>query len=97
MNTDSTLLIEISGWIPAIVFPVATLLQLIKIVQKNDARSISKTGWFLFGVANIGLYFYAEKYFALQSIIGFLGNAFFDFLIVILAFFYGSRSLSPQK
>jgi len=76
--------IELAGWIPAIIFPSATFLQLIKIVRKKTAEGISILSWALFGFANIGLYFYAEKYFALQSIVGFLGTALLDFLIVAM-------------
>jgi len=41
--------------------------------------------WFLFGVANVAVYIYTEKYFAPQTIIGFLGTALVDFIIASLA------------
>ena len=31
--------------------------------------------WTLFGIANIAVYIYTEKYLAVQTIIGFLGTA----------------------
>ena len=71
----SNSLVELAGWIPAIIFPSATSVQLIKIVREKTAVGLSVLTWILFGFANIGLYFYAEKYFALQSIIGLLGTA----------------------
>lgn len=86
MNVSATLLVELAGWIPAIVFPTATSFQLVKMIREKDARSISKSTWFLFGIANIGLYFYTEKYDALQPLVGFLTTALLDFVIVALAF-----------
>jgi len=78
---NHALFIEIAGWIPAVVFPVATLLQLVKLHRESDARGLSRTTWILFGIANLGLYFYAEKYLAVQTIAGFLGTAALDFTI----------------
>lgn len=77
--------IELAGWIPAIILPSATSIQLIKIIREKTAEGVSLLSWGLFGLANIGLYFYAEKYFSLQSIIGQLGTALLDFIIVGLA------------
>jgi uncharacterized protein with PQ loop repeat len=82
----SKFFIELAGWVPAIIFPSATFLQLLKIVREKTAQGVSILSWTLFGFANIGLYFYAEKYFALQSLVGFLGTAILDFLIVGMAF-----------
>lgn len=77
--------IELAGWIPAIILPSATSIQLIKIIREKTADGVSLLSWSLFGLANIGLYFYAEKYFSIQSIIGQLGTALLDFIIVGLA------------
>lgn len=82
MTFNSNLLVEVAGWIPAIIFPSATSVQLIKIAREKTAKGVSIITWVLFGFANIGLYFYAEKYFSLQSIIGLLGTAILDFIIV---------------
>ena len=86
----SSFLIELAGWIPAFIFPSATSVQLIKIVRKKTTEGVSAVTWVLFGFANIGLYFYAEKYFSLQSIIGLLGTAILDFIIVALTIIYSS-------
>ena len=92
MVANSNVLVEMAGWIPAIVFPVATGLQLFKIAKEKDARSISKTTWLMFGLANIGLYIYAEKYTSIQSVGGFLGTALLDFVIVGMAIRLGAGS-----
>lgn len=76
------LLTNIAGWIPAVILPVATFLQLAKISKLKSAQGVSISTWLLFGFANLGLYVYTEKYFALQTIIGLLGTAVMDFVIV---------------
>ena len=86
-------LVELSGWLPAVIFPAATLIQLITIVRSNSVNGISSLTWTLFGIANIAVYIYTEKYLALQTIIGFLGTAALDFIIATIAL----RSREPQK
>ena len=75
---------NLAGWIPAIILPSATLLQLVKIARLKSAEGVSIMAWLLFGVANVGLYIFTEKYFALQSLIGLLGTATLDFIIVAM-------------
>ena len=93
----SDVITDIAGWVPAIVFPVATAAQAFRIAVKRDADGISVIAWFLFGLANIGLYVYTEKYHSIQSIVGLLLTAGIDFVIVGQCIFYrrtGSRSVS---
>ena len=78
-------IVDISGWLPAVIIPVATALQLISIFKRGSAEGISGTVWLLFGIANLGLYIYAEKYFEYQAILGLLSPAVLDFVIAILA------------
>lgn len=78
----SNFLLELAGWIPAVIFPAATGVQLLKIIREKAVDGVSILSWLMFGVANIGLYVYAEKYASLQSIIGLLGTAVLDFIIV---------------
>lgn len=75
-------LINLAGWIPAVVLPVATAIQLIKIVKSKNASGVSLFTWLMFGLANTGLYFFTEKYFAIQSLLGLLLTAILDFTIV---------------
>ena len=82
MSTD---LVDIAGWVPAIVFPAATLIQLIAISRSNSVKGISPLTWALFGFANIAVYIYTEKYWAPQTIIGCLGTAAGDFIIAAMA------------
>jgi uncharacterized protein with PQ loop repeat len=78
-------IINLSGWLPAIIFPVATLIQLISILRRRSSQGVSWIAWTLFGVANISVYVYTEKYLAPQTIIGFLGSALLDFVIAAMA------------
>ncbi|MEM9092214.1 MAG: hypothetical protein AAGC93_26220 [Cyanobacteria bacterium P01_F01_bin.53] len=78
---------NLAGWIPAVVLPTATISQLVKIAKSQSSEGVSLTTWLLFGVANVGLYVFTEKYFALQSLIGLLGTAIMDFAIVFMIVF----------
>ncbi|MBN2340568.1 MAG: hypothetical protein JXX29_14440 [Deltaproteobacteria bacterium] len=88
----SSFLVNLAGWIPAVVFPSATGWQLFKIVKSKNAAGVSVLTWLLFGIANIGLYVYTEKFGSFQSIFGFLGTAMLDFLIVGITIY-----LRPKK
>lgn len=78
-------LVKLAGWLPAVIIPTATIIQLATIFKDRSTQGVSWLTWFLFGVANIGLYVYTEKYTAIQSIVGLLGSAALDFLIAALA------------
>ncbi|PTX90717.1 hypothetical protein [Opitutus sp. ER46] len=77
---------QIAGILPAIIFPTATALQLVHMVRDKASAGVSVATWTLFGVANIALYIYAERYTEWQSIIGLLLTALLDFIIAGLAF-----------
>ena len=83
---------NLAGWIPAIVLPTATLFQLGKIVRAKSAEGVSLVTWLLFGFANIGLYVFTEKYFAIQSLIGLLGTAALNFVIVGMILWFGKKN-----
>lgn len=85
------ILTNIAGWIPAIILPLATISQLAKIIQEKTAEGVSLITWFLFGIANIGLYLFTEKYLALQSLVGLLGTAILDFAILAVALAYRNK------
>jgi uncharacterized protein with PQ loop repeat len=75
-------IINIAGWIPAIAIPSATLAQLFKILGSRKTAGVSVLSWGLFGVANLGIYIFTEKYFAIQSILAQLLTAILNFVIV---------------
>jgi uncharacterized protein with PQ loop repeat len=76
---------QLAGIIPAIVFPAATLAQLLRMVRQRSAAGVSVSAWALFGVANIAIYVYAERYGEWQAIVGMLLTAVLDFIIVAVA------------
>ena len=75
-------LIELAGWAPAIIFPLATVKQLV-FVFTSGTSDVDPWPWLLFGIANLCLYIYSEKYLRAQALIGFLGTALLDFVIVV--------------
>lgn len=91
-------LAQIAGILPAVVFPAATLLQLLKIVRRRSAAGVNVWTWLLFGFANVAIYFYAERYTEWQAIVGMLLTAVLDFIIVGVALMvYPKRAESPAK
>jgi len=84
-------MLQIAGWVPAVILPLAAVIQLIKILKEKNVQGVSTISWFLFGVANIGLYIFTEKYFSLQALLGLLGTALVDFVIVVLVLYRRKR------
>ncbi|BAU12408.1 hypothetical protein LEP3755_29370 [Leptolyngbya sp. NIES-3755] len=72
---------SIAGWLPAIIFPTATLLQLIPVIQ-GRTEGVSVIAWTLFGVANLGAYISSTQKQTIQIILAFLFNSVLDLMIV---------------
>lgn len=89
--TLTDLLVEGLGWVPAVVFPVATGIQLLAILRTKDSSGVSIPAWCLFAFANICLFAYTEKYGEIESIIGSLGTAALNLCIVAAAIRYRSN------
>lgn len=81
-------LLELVGWVPAIVFPGATMLQLLVIIRRKTAAGVSVTAWTAFAIANICLFIYTDKHTELESIFGALGTAALNLCIVGAAIRY---------
>ena len=88
---------QIAGVLPAVVFPLATLVQLGRILRDRSAVGVSLTTWILFGFANLGMYVYAERYTEWQAILGTLFTAAVDFAIVALVLCRYGRSGAGSK
>lgn len=80
------MLVDIAGWVPAVIILGAIILQLVTMLRRRSAAGVNGTVWLLFGVANLCLYIYTEKYWEPQSIVGLLGSALLDFVIAGLAY-----------
>lgn len=76
---------QLAGILPAVVFPAATLLQLVRLWRRRSGAEVNLATWLLFGFANLAIYFYAERYAEWQAIVGMLFTAAIDFAIVALA------------
>ena len=74
---------EWAGWVPAIILPLSTLIQWIKLLRSPSVEGVSRLSWFLFGWANLGAYLFVDRPFSLQAILAFLLSATLDFCIVI--------------
>ncbi|MEY3020909.1 MAG: hypothetical protein RIS86_105 [Planctomycetota bacterium] len=86
---------EILGWVPALVFPMATGIQLLSILHTRRADGVSVPAWTLFAAANICLFVYTEKYGEIESILGALGTAVLNLCIVAAAIRY--RRAAPVE
>lgn len=80
--------LQLAGLIPAIVFPLASLSQLIAIARRRSAEGVSIATWLMVGFANISLFIYSEKYVDLLNIIALLGAALLNFCVASMAIFY---------
>jgi uncharacterized protein with PQ loop repeat len=60
--------INLIGWIPAIIFPGASALQLYELSRSKSSEGVSAIAWILFALANVGAYLYLEKYWAPQAL-----------------------------
>lgn len=87
---------QIAGIVPALVFPAATLVQLVRIARARSVADVSVATWLLFGFANLAIYVYAERYGEWQAILGMLVTAVLDFAIVGLALAACGRKRQPR-
>jgi uncharacterized protein with PQ loop repeat len=83
---------EVLGWVPAIIFPAASGLQLLTIVHRRNADGVSIPAWAMFAVANLCLFVYTEKYGEMESIIGALGTSGLNLCIVVISLQYRRKS-----
>lgn len=84
-------LIELIGYVPAIIFPVATLMQLWHLLKTKTSDGVPAMTWLAFALGNVSLYIYAEKYTELQSILGQLATAALQLYVVVLIFRYRKK------
>ena len=92
--SDFLSFIEVFGYIPAIVFPTATIIQLIHLIKSKTSEGVSPFTWGAFAIGNVSLYIYTEKYSQLQSIIGLLLTSILQIVIIVLVFKYRANKKS---
>ncbi len=87
------------GWIPAVVFPAATVLQLVSLIHRGRADGVSATTWALFALANICLYVTIHEWLRPQVLISTLGTAVLQLVVVglVLRFRAMAKSASAAQ
>jgi uncharacterized protein with PQ loop repeat len=83
--------IEFIGYIPAVVFPTATIIQLLHLYKAKTSEGVSPITWGAFALGNVALYTYTEKYTELQSILGLLVTSVLQLFIIMLVFKYRKK------
>jgi len=89
--------IEIIGYIPALIFPIATIIQVVYLLKSKSSNGVSATTWGAFALGNLALYLYTEKYDAIQSIVGQLVTALIQLYIVFLVLKYRRQAQANQQ
>ena len=87
----SPTLIAWIGALPAIIFPLASITQLLAMFRRRTADGVSVSTWILVTIANISMYIYTQKYGEWQAIISMLGAAFLNSCVVATALYYRGR------
>lgn len=85
-----------AGWLPAIILPFSTSLQLWRIVRERHSEGVSAPAWGLFAVANFGAYLFTGQYSSIQAILAFLLSAFLDLCIVVFLLFPALLGIKPN-
>ena len=85
-------IIEYIGYIPAVVFPTATLLQLRHLLRAQSAEGLSLAAWAALMTGNLSMYIYTEKYTELQTIFGMLLTSCLQLCIVLLIIKYRRKA-----
>lgn len=84
-STDWMQVVEDSvGWVPAVIFPVATILQLVNLIHRGRSDGVSATTWGLFALANACLYVTIHEWLRPQVLISTLGTAVLQLVVVFL-------------
>ena len=86
-------LIQLIGFLPAIIFPLASISQLWAIYHQQSAKGVSITTWIMVAIANISLFVYTQKYDEVQSILALLGAGLLNVCVVFLALHFRRRGL----
>ncbi|MCK5807943.1 hypothetical protein KAH37_03045 [bacterium] len=81
-------IIDLIGFIPAVIFPAATLLQVIHLLKVKNSEGVSALSWAAFAIGNISVYIYMEKYSEIQAIATFIGTFVLQVYLVILVLKY---------
>jgi fatty acid desaturase len=77
-------LLNVIGWVPAVVFPAATVSQLFVLTRRRKADGVSAITWGLFAVANVCLYLTIGEWLRPQILITTLATAVLQVVVVMM-------------
>ncbi len=80
--------LQLAGIIPAIIFPTASLAQLLAILKRRSAEGVSVATWLLVGVGNLSLFLYNGLYTDIFNIAALLGAAILNFVVAGTAIYF---------
>jgi hypothetical protein len=75
-------LLDAVGWVPAVIFPMASLLQLGALLRRGRAEGVSAVTWGMFAIANVCLYLTIGEWDRPQVIVTTLGSALVQGIVV---------------
>jgi uncharacterized protein with PQ loop repeat len=61
-------IVDLIGWVPAIIFPTASAIQLYELFRAKSSEGVSAVTWTMFVIANLGAYLYLEKFWEPQAL-----------------------------
>ena len=73
------------GWVPSVVFPLASLIQLVSIVRRGRSSGVSLATWSMFALANVCLYLTIGEWSKPQVVISTLGTAAVQLAVLVVA------------
>ena len=84
MNEPSAIqgILDAVGWVPAVIFPMASLMQLGALLRRGRAEGVSAVTWGMFALANVCLYLTIGEWARPQVIATTLGSALVQAIIV---------------
>lgn len=89
-------LLQLAGVLPAIIFPAASLAQLLAIWRRRSADGVSIATWVLVGIGNISLFVYNGLYTDPFNISALLGAAVLNFCVAATAIYF-QRFRTPRS
>jgi len=75
-------ILDAVGWVPAVIFPMASLMQLGALLRRGRAEGVSAVTWGMFALANVCLYLTIGEWGRPQVIATTLGSALVQAIIV---------------
>ena len=76
--------LSLVGWVPAVVFPTASVLQLLALARRGRSDGVSALTWSLFALANFCLYLTVGEWLRPQVIITTVGTGLLQVVVVVM-------------